>query len=65
MIFDKTGEGMDGFFVAGWSPNPIYLLKGKKPLPTPKQPEPAVVINLKARIKSVLDHLGLEKDSSL
>ena len=35
------------------------------PLPTPKQPEPAFVINLEARIKSVLKHLGLEKDSSL
>ena len=32
------------------------------PLPTPKQPEPAFVINLEARIKSVLKHLGLEKD---
>ncbi len=35
------------------------------PLPTPKQPEPAFIINLEARIKSVLSHLGLEKDSSL
>ena len=35
------------------------------PLPTPKQPEPAFVINLEARIKSVLNHLGLEKGSSL
>ena len=32
MIFDKTGEVRDGFFVAGWSHNPIYLLKGKKPV---------------------------------
>lgn len=29
MIFDKTGEVRDGFFVAGWSHYPIYLLKGK------------------------------------
>jgi glyoxylase-like metal-dependent hydrolase (beta-lactamase superfamily II) len=35
------------------------------PLPIPKQPEPAFVINLEARIKSVLNHLGLEKGSSL
>lgn len=35
------------------------------PLPMPKQPEPAFVINLEARIKSVLNHLGLEKGSSL
>jgi glyoxylase-like metal-dependent hydrolase (beta-lactamase superfamily II) len=35
------------------------------PLPMPKQSEPAFVINLEARIKSVLDHLGLEKGSSL
>jgi hypothetical protein len=34
-------------------------------LPTPKQPEPAYMINLEARIKSVLNHLGLEKISSL
>ena len=32
MIFDRTGEVRDGFFVAGWSHNPIYLLKGKKPV---------------------------------
>jgi len=32
LIFDKTGEVRDGFFVAGWSHNPIYLLKGKKPV---------------------------------
>ena len=32
MIFDKTGEVKDGFFVVGWSHNPIYLLKGKKPV---------------------------------
>lgn len=32
MIFDKTGEVRDGFFVAGWSHNPIYLLKGKRPV---------------------------------
>jgi glyoxylase-like metal-dependent hydrolase (beta-lactamase superfamily II) len=35
------------------------------PLPSPKQPEPAFVINLEARIKSVLKHLGLEKGPSL
>jgi glyoxylase-like metal-dependent hydrolase (beta-lactamase superfamily II) len=35
------------------------------PLPIPKQPEPAFVINLEARIKSVLNHLGLEKGLSL
>ena len=32
MIFDKTGEVRDGFFVVGWSHNPIYLLKGKTPV---------------------------------
>lgn len=32
MIFDKTGEVRDGFFVTGWSHNPIYLLKGKRPV---------------------------------
>jgi glyoxylase-like metal-dependent hydrolase (beta-lactamase superfamily II) len=32
LIFDKTGEVRDGFFVTGWSPNPIYLLKSKKPV---------------------------------
>jgi 2-aminobenzoylacetyl-CoA thioesterase len=32
LIFDKTGEVKDGFFVTGWSHNPIYLLKGKKPV---------------------------------
>jgi glyoxylase-like metal-dependent hydrolase (beta-lactamase superfamily II) len=32
LIFDKTGEVKDGFFVVGWSHNPIYLLKGKKPV---------------------------------
>ena len=32
VIFDKTGEVRDGFFVAGWSHNPIYLLKGKTPV---------------------------------
>ena len=32
MIFNKTGEVRDGFFVVGWSHNPIYLLKGKKPV---------------------------------
>jgi len=32
LIFDKTGEVRDGFFVTGWSHNPIYLLKGKKPV---------------------------------
>jgi glyoxylase-like metal-dependent hydrolase (beta-lactamase superfamily II) len=32
LIFDKTGEVRDGFFVAGWSHNPIYLLKGKRPV---------------------------------
>jgi glyoxylase-like metal-dependent hydrolase (beta-lactamase superfamily II) len=35
------------------------------PLPMPKQSEPAFVINLRARIKSVLNHLGLEKGSPL
>jgi len=35
------------------------------PLPTPKQPEPAFLINLEARIRSVLKHLGLEKGASL
>ena len=35
------------------------------PLPMPKQTEPAYMINLEARIKSVLNHLGLEKASSL
>jgi hypothetical protein len=35
------------------------------PLPSPKQTEPAYMINLEARIKSVLNHLGLEKGSSL
>jgi glyoxylase-like metal-dependent hydrolase (beta-lactamase superfamily II) len=35
------------------------------PLPTPKQPEPAYLINLEARIKSVLTYLGLEKGPSL
>ena len=34
-------------------------------LPTPKQPEPAYMINLEARIKSILNYLGLEKASSL
>jgi glyoxylase-like metal-dependent hydrolase (beta-lactamase superfamily II) len=32
LIFDKTGEVRDGFFVVGWSHNPIYLLRGKKPV---------------------------------
>jgi 2-aminobenzoylacetyl-CoA thioesterase len=32
LIFDKTGEVRDGFFVAGWSHYPIYLLKGKTPV---------------------------------
>jgi glyoxylase-like metal-dependent hydrolase (beta-lactamase superfamily II) len=32
LIFDKTGEVKDGFFVTGWSHNPVYLLKGKKPV---------------------------------
>jgi glyoxylase-like metal-dependent hydrolase (beta-lactamase superfamily II) len=32
LIFDKTGEVKDGFFVVGWSHNPIYLLEGKKPV---------------------------------
>jgi len=32
VIFDKTGEVRDGFFVVGWSHNPIYLLKGKDPV---------------------------------
>jgi glyoxylase-like metal-dependent hydrolase (beta-lactamase superfamily II) len=32
LIFNKTGEVRDGFFVVGWSHNPIYLLKGKKPV---------------------------------
>ena len=32
MIFDQTGEVRDGFFVVGWSHNPIYLLKGKTPV---------------------------------
>lgn len=32
VIFDKTGEVRDGFFVVGWAHNPIYLLKGKKPV---------------------------------
>jgi hypothetical protein len=35
------------------------------PLPSPKQTEAAYLINLEARIKSVLKHLGLEKASSL
>jgi 2-aminobenzoylacetyl-CoA thioesterase len=32
LIFNRTGEVRDGFFVAGWSHNPIYLLKSKKPV---------------------------------
>ena len=32
MIFDRTGEVRDGFFVVGWSHNPLYLLKGKTPI---------------------------------
>ena len=32
MIFNKTGEVRDGFFVTGWSHNPIYLLKSKQPV---------------------------------
>jgi glyoxylase-like metal-dependent hydrolase (beta-lactamase superfamily II) len=32
LIFNKKGEVRDGFFVVGWSHNPIYLLKGKKPV---------------------------------
>ena len=32
MIFDGTGEVRDGFCVAGWSHNPIYLLKGRQPV---------------------------------
>jgi glyoxylase-like metal-dependent hydrolase (beta-lactamase superfamily II) len=32
LIFDKMGEVKDGFFVTGWSHNPVYLLKGKKPV---------------------------------
>lgn len=32
MIFDRTGEVRDGFFVAGWSHNPIYILQGKRPV---------------------------------
>jgi len=32
LIFNKTGEVRDGFFVVGWSHNPIYLLKGKTPV---------------------------------
>jgi len=32
LIFDKTGEVRDGFFVTGWFHNPIYLLKGKRPV---------------------------------
>jgi hypothetical protein len=35
------------------------------PLPMPKQSEPAFIINLEARIKSVLNHLGLEKGLTL
>ena len=35
------------------------------PLPSPKQSEAAYLINLGARIKSVLNHLGLEKASPL
>jgi glyoxylase-like metal-dependent hydrolase (beta-lactamase superfamily II) len=35
------------------------------PLPSPKQSEAAYLINLEARIKSVLNHLGLEKASPL
>ena len=31
MIFNRTGEARDGFFVTGWSHNPIYLLKGRRP----------------------------------
>jgi glyoxylase-like metal-dependent hydrolase (beta-lactamase superfamily II) len=32
LIFDKTGEVKDGFFVVGSSHYPVYLLKGKKPV---------------------------------
>jgi glyoxylase-like metal-dependent hydrolase (beta-lactamase superfamily II) len=32
LIFNKTGEVREGFFVVGWSHNPIYLLRGKKPV---------------------------------
>jgi glyoxylase-like metal-dependent hydrolase (beta-lactamase superfamily II) len=32
LIFNRTGEVRDGLFVTGWSHNPIYLLKGKKPV---------------------------------
>lgn len=32
MIFDRTGEVREGFFVLGWSHNPIYLLNGKEPV---------------------------------
>jgi hypothetical protein len=35
------------------------------PLPSPKQLEAAYMINLEARIRSVLKYLGLEKASSL
>jgi hypothetical protein len=35
------------------------------PLPSPKQSEAAYLINLEARVKSVLKHLGLEKASPL
>lgn len=35
------------------------------PLPSPKQLEPAYMINLELRIKSVVNHLGLEKGRSL
>jgi hypothetical protein len=35
------------------------------PAPSPKQLEPAYMINLELRIKSVLNHLGLEKGRSV
>jgi glyoxylase-like metal-dependent hydrolase (beta-lactamase superfamily II) len=35
------------------------------PLPAPKQPEPAYLLNLAARVKSLIAFLGLEKEPSL
>jgi glyoxylase-like metal-dependent hydrolase (beta-lactamase superfamily II) len=35
------------------------------PLPLPKQPEPAYLVNLAARVKSLIAFLGLEKEPSL
>jgi hypothetical protein len=66
LIFNKTGEE---YWIRekGDLRRVIERIRETEydPLPSPKQTEPAYMINLEARIKSVLNHLGLEKGSSL